>query len=439
MKYKSIYIIICTWIYHAKGESVLRRLKKMLLYFFILLIAFVPTISYGDNSLPQFSFGSRLLYTGTYGTDVLKLQSILNNIGFNTGIIDGIFGNNTLKGVLNFQKAENLVADGIVGSKTYSAIQNVTWSNPVVYYVQPNDNIYFIAKKFGTSIQDILDENGLNSNASLYTGEKLLIPHPPVVVPSQLDNAANYQELKNNIETLLSQHPGKYGVYFIDLNSGETFDINGYDSFVAASTYKVPLNFYLYTLITEGKIDPNMEVQYTSQDYESGSGSIQYDPVGTYYTIRELSRRSIEESDNIASNMIMRVVGYVNYLNFMKSMGANVIPYTSNITSPRDLSLYMEKLLNYANTHSSTAGELLNYLENTIYNDRISYPLPSNITVAHKIGNLSDVVNDTAIVFYPSRPYILTVMGNNVDGSDNSDAYTVIREISKMVYDFQSR
>ncbi|XXF53698.1 peptidoglycan-binding protein [Thermoanaerobacterium thermosaccharolyticum] len=199
----------------------MRRLKKMLLYFFILLIAFVPTISYGDNSLPQFSFGSRLLYAGTYGTDVLKLQSILNNIGFNTGIIDGIFGNNTLKGVLNFQKAENLVADGIVGSKTYSAIQNATWSNPVVYYVQPNDNIYFIAKKFGTSIQDILDENGLNSNASLYTGEKLLIPHPPVVVPPQLDNAANYQELKNNIETLLSQHPGKYGVYFIDLNSGE--------------------------------------------------------------------------------------------------------------------------------------------------------------------------------------------------------------------------
>jgi beta-lactamase class A len=99
----------------------------------------------------------------------------------------------------------------------------------------------------------------------------------------------------------------------------------------------------------------------------------------------------------------------------------------------------MENLLNYANAHSSTAGELLNYLENTIYNDRISYSLPNNITVAHKIGNLSDVVNDTAIVFYPSKPYILTVMGNNVDGSDNSDAYTVIREISKMVYDFQSR
>lgn len=57
-------------------------------------------------------------------------------------------------------------------------------------------------------------------------------------------------------------------VYFIDLNTGQTFEINGYDSFIAASTYKVPLNFYLYTLITDGKIDPNMKVQYTQADYE---------------------------------------------------------------------------------------------------------------------------------------------------------------------------
>ncbi|MGJ7045946.1 beta-lactamase class A [Thermoanaerobacterium thermosulfurigenes] len=415
----------------------MRKIKMLFLYLLMLAVVFVPVISYGDSGLPQFQFGSRLLYTGTYGTDVSELQSILNSIGFSTGAIDGVFGNNTLNGVLAFQKAENLVADGIVGPNTYNAIQNASWENPVVYYVQPNDNIYFIAKKYGTSIQDILDENGLSDNAFLYVGEKLLIPHPPVTVPQQLDNASNYQELKDNIETLLSQHTGNYGVYFIDLNSGETFDINGYDSFIAASTYKVPLNFYVYTLITEGKLDPNMEIQYTSQDYEGGSGSIQYDPVGTYYTIRELSKKSIEESDNIASNMLMRVVGYDNYLNFIESLGAYVIPYSDNVTSPRDLSIYMEDILNYANAHSSTAGELLSYLENTIYNDRISYPLPSNITVAHKIGNLSNVVNDTAIVFYTQKPYILTIMGNNVDGSDNSDAYTVIREISKMVYDFQ--
>ncbi|AIS53050.1 peptidoglycan-binding domain-containing protein [Thermoanaerobacter kivui] len=417
----------------------LKNIKKI--FSWILIIAIVVLIlifSYARN-LPKFTFGSRLLYSGTYGTDVENLQTILNNAGFDTGTIDGIFGKMTLNGVLDFQRSKNLVPDGIVGPKTYAALETVTWADPIVYSVKPGDNLYFIAKRHGTNVQNIIDANGLSDGDSLYVGQKILIPHPPVEVPQQLNNATNYQELKNNIQALISQYPGKYGVYFIDLNTGQTFEINGYDLFIAASTYKVPLNFYLYTLITDGKIDPNMKVQYTQADYEGGAGSIQADPVGSYYTIRELSRRSIEESDNIASNMIMRVVGRDNYIKFMEELGAYVIPYSSNITSPRDMSMYMKKLLDYVNAHPDTAGELMYYLKNTIYNDRISYPIPDEIEVAHKIGNLSNVVNDTAIVFHPTRPYILTVLANDVDGSDDSYAYTVIRQISKMVYDFQNR
>ncbi|CAM0496725.1 serine hydrolase [Thermoanaerobacter kivui] len=417
----------------------MKNIKKI--FSWILIIAIVVLIlifSYARN-LPKFTFGSRLLYSGTYGTDVENLQTILNNAGFDTGTIDGIFGKMTLNGVLDFQRSKNLVPDGIVGPKTYAALETVTWADPIVYSVKPGDNLYFIAKRHGTNVQNIIDANGLSDGDSLYVGQKILIPHPPVEVPQQLNNATNYQELKNNIQALISQYPGKYGVYFIDLNTGQTFEINGYDLFIAASTYKVPLNFYLYTLITDGKIDPNMKVQYTQADYEGGAGSIQADPVGSYYTIRELSRRSIEESDNIASNMIMRVVGRDNYIKFMEELGAYVIPYSSNITSPRDMSMYMKKLLDYVNAHPDTAGELMYYLKNTIYNDRISYPIPDEIEVAHKIGNLSNVVNDTAIVFHPTRPYILTVLANDVDGSDDSYAYTVIRQISKMVYDFQNR
>ncbi|WP_072968150.1 serine hydrolase [Thermoanaerobacter uzonensis] len=421
------------------GGIKLKNIKKILSWILIIaIVVLIPIFSYARN-LPKFTFGSRLLYSGAYGTDVEELQAMLNKAGFDTGTVDGIFGKMTLNGVLDFQRCKNLVPDGIVGPKTYAALETVSWADPIVYSVKPGDNLYFIAKRHGTNVQNIMDANGLNDGDSLYVGQKILIPHPPVEVPQQLNNATNYQELKNNIQALISEYPGKYGVYFIDLNTGQTFEINGYDSFIAASTYKVPLNFYLYTLITDGKIDPNMKVQYTQADYEGGAGSIQADPVGSYYTIRELSRRSIEESDNIASNMIMRVVGRDNYIKFMESLGANVIPYNSNVTSPRDMRMYMENLLNYVKAHPDTAGELMYYLKNTIYNDRISYPIPDEIEVAHKIGNLSNVVNDTAIVFHPTKPYILTVLANNVDGSDDSYAYTVIRQISKMVYDFQSR
>jgi len=415
------------------------KFRRIILWIVILsLVITIPLLSYA-KSLPKFSFGSRLLYTGTYGTDVLKLQTILEQAGFDVGTIDGIFGAMTLNGVLDFQREKHLKVDGIVGPQTYAALENVHWTDPLVYTIKPGDNLYTIAKKNGTTVEDILKANDMDDPDNLYVGQQILIPHPPVVVPPELYGATNYQELKQNIEKLISQYPGKYGVYFIDLNTGQTFEINGYDPFIAASTYKVPLNFYLYTLITEGKIDPNMKVQYTKVDYEGGAGSIQFEPVGSYYTIRELSRRSIVESDNIASNMIMRVVGRDNYIKFMENLGAKVIPYSSNIASPYDMSMYMKKLLEYANEHPDTAGELMYYLKNTIYGDRISYPIPDNIEVAHKVGNLDNVVNDTAIVFHPTKPYILTILANNVDGSDNSYAYTVIRQISKMVYDFQNK
>lgn len=106
----------------------MHKIKMVFLYLLMLGMVFMPVISYGDGGLPQFQFGSRLLYTGTYGTDVSELQSILNSIGFNTGAVDGIFGNKTLNGVLAFQKAENLVADGVVGPNTYNAI-NRTYFN----------------------------------------------------------------------------------------------------------------------------------------------------------------------------------------------------------------------------------------------------------------------------------------------------------------------
>ncbi len=53
---------------------------------------------------------------------VKELQTLLNYWGFNL-LVDGSFGNNTLKAVILFQKSKGLVADGIVGNKTWIALK----------------------------------------------------------------------------------------------------------------------------------------------------------------------------------------------------------------------------------------------------------------------------------------------------------------------------
>lgn len=47
------------------------------------------------------------------------IQKKLNSLGYNCGQADGIFGNNTLAGVKEFQKAKGLAVDGIIGKNTW--------------------------------------------------------------------------------------------------------------------------------------------------------------------------------------------------------------------------------------------------------------------------------------------------------------------------------
>lgn len=63
------------------------------------------------------------LQEGSSGAEVSTLQSRLRELGFYGGNIDGDFGPITKRGVLLFQKAQGLKQDGIVGPKTWEALE----------------------------------------------------------------------------------------------------------------------------------------------------------------------------------------------------------------------------------------------------------------------------------------------------------------------------
>lgn len=62
------------------------------------------------------------LQIGATGATVKKLQELLTASGFSPGLIDGIFGPKTQAAVIAFQQSQNLVPDGIVGIKTWTAL-----------------------------------------------------------------------------------------------------------------------------------------------------------------------------------------------------------------------------------------------------------------------------------------------------------------------------
>ena len=151
--------------------------------------------SLGIGTVPP----TTVLRQGSTGQDVITLQYLLDVISeYYPGIPalsqDGIFGSGTRQSVIAFQQRMGLVADGIVGPATWSALyeaylgidQNVpkpgTSPNPspgsgnvTEYTVRSGDTLWLLANRYGTTVDEIKRLNGLTSDI-LQIGQVLRIP-----------------------------------------------------------------------------------------------------------------------------------------------------------------------------------------------------------------------------------------------------------------------
>jgi len=63
-----------------------------------------------------------VLYWGSTGDDVYRVQQRLSQWGYYTGYADGIYGYETYRAVISFQSNNGLPADGVVGPATWDAL-----------------------------------------------------------------------------------------------------------------------------------------------------------------------------------------------------------------------------------------------------------------------------------------------------------------------------
>ncbi len=90
------------------------KLNKILIVLFITIILILCGIIYTTVDAVS--------KNGSSGDEVKKIQEKLSELGFYTGDIDGIFGNETEEAVKDFQKSEGLTIDGIVGNNTLESL-----------------------------------------------------------------------------------------------------------------------------------------------------------------------------------------------------------------------------------------------------------------------------------------------------------------------------
>ncbi|MEG6617071.1 serine hydrolase [Peptococcaceae bacterium 1198_IL3148] len=247
-----------------------------------------------------------------------------------------------------------------------------------------------------------------------------------------------YSKLTEQWQQQLDKASGTYGIYLLDINSGKTAGVNELTPFHAASTIKIPINLYLYQQMAAKKLAPSTLLTYKAQHQEGGTGYLQNQPIGSMFTIEELSQASITHSDNVATNILYDYLGRQNVKGYMRQIGGVIVVNNQNITCPRDMAIYMDETRKFTLNHPQLGSILMNHLEHTIFRDRLPAGIPPEITVANKTGDWppTGTHNDVAYVKHPHNPYILVVLSKSTPSSD--EAYQVIKNISRMTYKFQS-
>ena len=267
--------------------------------------------------------------------------------------------------------------------------------------------------------------------------------------------AANLNALQQKVADYLNQQSGRFGVYYLNMNNGETLAYKETQPIVAASTIKIAYNTYLYEKVASGEISLEEKMSYNAAaypngDYEGGTGSIQNSADGTEFTIRQVSNLCITISDNCATNMILRRLGGEDAVNdnYLKPISC-VVDYrgTSSYTdctgaeksgkrrtSAIDLAKYAEHLYRDYEENQTGFQPLIDDLCTTEYNWGVPAGGPADVKVAHKVGFYPDyyTYNDIGIVF-SSEDYVLCVM---TECTSEEKAHQIIGEVSRMIYEY---
>jgi len=225
-------------------------------------------------------------------------------------------------------------------------------------------------------------------------------------------------DLEQTLRDFVAGRSGDYGVAVVDLATGATAAVGADRVFVAASTFKVPLAMYVLDLAARGEADLEEQLFYSPEDWEAGTGILHSSVPGDCHTVSELINLALTQSDNIATNMLLRRFGDENVFAYMREIGGSVTNLAPGrrATTPPDMVRYLERAYRLAATEEGQHHRILmGLLTQTAFQDRIAEGAPPGVPVAHKIGTLPAMVHDVGIVFLPEHPFAIAIFSAGVN------------------------
>lgn len=266
----------------------------------------------------------------------------------------------------------------------------------------------------------------------------------PLVDPSrsyidQADFIVNLQPLRADLKALAaSSTPNEIGFYFEVLNTGANIAINQDVRFWPASLGKVPVALVAMKKIERGEWKLSNELIMFSEDQDERFGDLYKQPVGTRFTIEELLRQMLVNSDNTAQKILIRNLPSPEFDELLAGLGLEELFDQNYDITAKEYSRIFRALFVSSYLEPQYSQMILHWLSESKFDELLAGPVPKEVPFAHKIGqqDIENVFLDAGIVYAQNRPYMITVMIKINDGSGEETASELMKQISQKVFNY---
>lgn len=260
----------------------------------------------------------------------------------------------------------------------------------------------------------------------------------------ELEQHQRLEGLENQLQNLMAQYPSiEPSIYVWDYETRNYAGINSDKLYSAASIIKVPVLIELFRSIEKNQLTIYDEMKLTEYYRSEGSGSMQFKAANSVWTIDDLARLMITESDNSATNMLMSKLGSMTDINsairqwglkhthvqtWLPDLGG------TNHTTAEDMARMLYNIDENPNFLSMSSREKIFDYMGHVHNDRlIPAGLGSGAVFLHKTGDIGKMLGDAGIVYAPNgKKYIVVILANRPYNSSAGKDFIV--KASEIIY-----
>lgn len=281
------------------------------------------------------------------------------------------------------------------------------------------------------------------------------LPPPP---PQSDSVAASEVSLYRNVLRIRKEHElENLGISFYDAETTIQWSYNADHYFHAASTMKLAVLLGVFREVERGVLTLDAPVHVRNRftsivnqepfmlDLGRDADPDVYGHLGKTLTVRELAYWMITKSSNLATNLLVDIVGIptiqqaldemeidgVKVLRGVEDQAAFNAGLNNEVTANGLLKLL--RLVADGKAYSRHASdEMLKIMLEQQYRSGIPAGLPTAARVAHKTGNISTVHHDAGIVYLDRRqPYVLVIL---TQFKAETGRGTAVAELSRDVF-----